>query len=46
MDKNCSGQGSLAFGQQMNLLAVSLANAVAEGKVPMNLSFFPQFYSL
>lgn len=46
MDKNCSGQGSLTFGQQMNLLAVSLANAVAEGKSTDELEFLSAILQL
>ncbi len=38
--------GGLAYGQQMNLLAVSLANAIAEGRTPDELEYLSAILQL
>jgi len=46
MNKNFCCDGGLAYGQQMNLLAVSLANAIAEGRTSDELEYLSAILQL
>lgn len=46
MNKSFCCDGGLAYGQQMNLLAVSLANAIAEGRTSDELEFLSAILQL
>lgn len=46
MNKKFPDRGNQAYGQQMNLLAVSFANAVAEGRTSDELEYLSAILQL